>query len=306
MSVRTRSRGVAGCLALVVAVTIAGCEANVPRDAADEPASVASNAPSPSPSVVPATPTPSPEPTPTDNPFVTERPAWLGKRVLPPGIDGFGEIRPTPRILRNRRFATIDLFPPPKTRRFRATIGPIPPDVVKRSSWRPRCPVSLEELSYVKMPFWGFDRNRHMGELIVNASEAEEVVEAFRVLYRARFPIEEMRVVTRKEVDEWETKPTGDVNVTSSFECREAAQSSHWSQHAYGLALDINPFHNPYLRGPLVAPELASAYTDRSWVRPGMIVEGDAVTRAFDAAGWQWGGRWNTLKDWMHFSLTGR
>lgn len=155
------------------------------------------------------------------------------------------------------------------------------------------------------MPFWGFDREIHPGEMIVNASVADEVVRAFRELYRIRFPIEEMRVVTGKEIEEWRTKPTGDVNVTSSFECRDAAETTHWSQHAYGLAIDINPFHNPYLRGELVAPELASAYVDRTWPRPGMIFESDRVTAAFDAIGWGWGGRWSSLKDWMHFSQNG-
>jgi hypothetical protein len=36
-----------------------------------------------------------------------------------------------------------------------------------------------------------------------------------------------------------------------------------------------------------------------------MVLEGDIVTQAFDAIGWSWGGRWNTLKDYMHFSRYG-
>ena len=263
----------------------------------------------PSPRVAPtevaeATPTPTPTDEP-DNRWVTERPKWLGKRILPLRPGGFGEVQPTPPILRNRRFATIDFLPPPKTPGFDAAIGPVPDRVAARSSWRPECPVALSELAYIRMPFWGFDRERHTGEMIVNASVAEPVATAFRALYRARFAIEEMRVVTAKEIAEWETKPTGDVNVTSSFECRDAAESSYWSQHAYGLAIDINPFHNPYIRGDLVAPELASAYLDRDWRRPGMIFEGDGVTAAFAALGWGWGGRWSSLKDWMHFSRDG-
>lgn len=286
-------------LVLLLFVTIGGCQDSgspgaghplkTPEDTAAEPSPIS---------------TPEAKATP-DNRWVTERPSWLGKRVLPLRPDGFGEVQPTPKVLRNRRFATIDLLPPPRSKRFRATITGVPPSVEKRSSWEPGCPVGLDELAYVTMPFWGFDRQLHMGEMIVNESVAEQVVNAFEVLHEARFAIEEMRVVTREEVDSWHTAPTGDVNVTSSFECREAAQSSHWSQHAYGLAIDINPFHNPYVRGDLVAPELASAYVDRSWRRPGMIFEGDRVTRAFDAIGWGWGGRWTSLKDWMHFSQEG-
>jgi hypothetical protein len=249
------------------------------------------------------TPTPAVKP---DNPWVTQRPKWLGKRVLPLGEGGFGEVRPTPRILRNRRFATIDFLPRPRGRRFTSSIGPVPRKVVARSSWAPECPVTLEDLTYIRMSFWGFDRNLHTGEMIVNASVAESVVGTFRELFRIRYPIEEMRVVTAKEIANWEKKPTGDVNVTSSFECRDAAEATHWSQHAYGLAIDINPFHNPYRKGDLVVPELAGAYLNRHRHRPGMIQPKDAVTRAFADIGWGWGGNWATLDDWQHFSANGR
>ena len=125
----------------------------------------------------------------------------------------------------------------------------------------------------------------------------------FRTLYDSRFPIEEMRVIRAEEID---APPTGDGNTTSAFVCRPVSGSTSWSMHAYGLAIDINPFHNPYLRGDVVLPELASAYTDRTDVRPGMIEPGDAVVEAFAAIGWQWGGDWTSLKDWMHFSANGR
>jgi len=56
---------------------------------------------------------------------------------------------------------------------------------------------------------------------------------------------------------------------------------------------------------PLTAAELASAYVDRENTRPGMIIEDDVVTEAFADIGWGWGGNWSSLKDWMHFSLSG-
>jgi hypothetical protein len=152
------------------------------------------------------------------------------------------------------------------------------------------------------MTFWGFDHLRHTGEMIVNSSVASDVVAAFKKLYQARFPMEEMRVTTLKEQ---RAAPTGDTDNTSSFECRPVTLGTSWSQHSYGLAIDINPFQNPYVRGDLVAPELARAYRNRSWRRPGMIFPGDIVTTAFAELGWGWGGEWHSLKDWMHFSQNG-
>lgn len=288
----------------VVAALLCLCLAAACTEQAPDPGP-AGAASSPTPETSP-TEEPSPEPSRKErNRWVIARPAWLGRRVLPPGPSGFGEVRPTPPILRNRRFATIDLFPPPPPRSgFLVDNHPVPPAVLRRSTWRPECPVQPDDLRYLVMSFWGFDRERHFGEMIVHESVADDVISVFRRLFKARYPIEEMRVVTLREQRRWKTHPTGDTNVTSSLECREATLGSSWSEHAYGLAIDINPFHNPYVRGSLVAPELASAYVTRD-DRPGIIVEGDAVVRAFDAIGWGWGGRWSGFKDYMHFSQSG-
>jgi hypothetical protein len=225
--------------------------------------------------------------------------------VLAEGPEGFGIASRTPPILRNRRFATIDTLPEPESKRFVAQVGAVPREVLERSTWRPRCPVAANDLAYITMTYWGFDRLHHTGEMIVHESVTEDVVSVFQALHEARFPIEEMRVATLQEQRRWTHRSTGDTNLTSGLECRRSTLGSSWSEHAYGLAIDINPFHNPYVRGDLVAPELARAYADRSWKRPGMIFEGDVVTRAFDRIGWGWGGRWSSLKDWMHFSASG-
>ncbi|MDP8970585.1 MAG: M15 family metallopeptidase [Actinomycetota bacterium] len=231
------------------------------------------------------------------------RPPWLGTRVLPRRPDGFGQVQPTPPELRDRRLPSPDLLPPPVGDRYAATIQAVPGEVVARSTWSPACPVALEDLRYLTVTFWGFDQRRHTGELLVHASVAEDVVGVFRRLHEARFPIEEMRVVSPIEL---QAPPTGDGNNTTAFVCRPVTAGSSWSQHAHGLAVDVNPFLNPYVKRDLVVPELASAYADRSWQRPGMVVAGGEVTVAFAAIGWRWGGNWHSAKDWMHFSRDGR
>ncbi|MDP8960336.1 MAG: M15 family metallopeptidase [Actinomycetota bacterium] len=231
------------------------------------------------------------------------RPTWLGTRILPRRADGFGEVRPTPPELRDRRLPSPDLLPAPHGDEFVADVQAVPQEVVRRSTWSPRCPVALQDLRYLTLTFWGFDERPHTGELLVHTSVAEDVVGVFRRLYAARFPIEEMRVVSAGEL----TAPaTGDGNNTTSYVCRPITGGSSWSEHAYGLAIDINPFHNPYLRGDLVVPELASAYTNRNWQRPGMVRPGDEATKSFAEIGWSWGGNWRRPKDWMHFSRKGR
>ena len=231
------------------------------------------------------------------------KPPWLGTRVLPKGPGGFGMVSPTPRVLRDRRFITTDLLPLPARRGFASAIQEVPRGVAARSTWSGVCPVGLRDLRYATVTFWGFDNRRHTGELLVHRGVARDVVRVFARLYRARFPIEEMRVVSPPELV---APPTGDGNNTTAFVCRPSRGSTSWSQHAYGRAVDINPFHNPYVKGELVLPELASAYTRRDRRRPGMVLPDGPVVAAFDDIGWGWGGNWSGLTDWMHFSLNGR
>jgi D-alanyl-D-alanine carboxypeptidase len=228
----------------------------------------------------------------------------LGARPLPLRPDGYGKVLPTPPQLRRRALATVDRLPPPRDGRFSSAIAPVSPAIRGRmgTSWSPRCPVGLADLRYLTVSFHGFDGKAHTGELVVHQRVARQVVGVFARLYRARFPIEEMRLVTTADLD---AHPTGDGNNTAAFVCRAARQQTRWSAHAYGLAVDVNPFQNPFHRRDLVLPERASAYLDRGWARPGMIRPGDVVTKAFAAVGWAWGGDWRSPTDPMHFSATG-
>jgi hypothetical protein len=244
---------------------------------------------------------PQPLPTSTTRPPVVWR---VGARPLPLRPDGFGKVLPTPAVLRDRRLPTLDRLPPPPGGRFRSSVRPISAAVRARmgTTWKPGCPVGLADLRYVTVSFRGFDGRAHTGELVVHRRVAAGVVSVFARLWRARFPIEEMRLVTGADL---EARPTGDGNNTAAFVCRAARRQTRWSAHAYGLAIDVDPFQNPYHRGDLVLPELASAYLDRGDRRQGMIHPGDVVTTAFAAIGWTWGGTWRSPKDLMHFSATG-
>lgn len=272
-----------------------------------------SASPSPGPSLTPAssassTPT-APDPagqepaTATPSPG-TVPPAWLGTRVLPVDEQGYGVRRPTPPELRVRRFTLPSDVPGPAGDAFWSHVETVPGVVLDRSTWEAGCPVGAEDLAWVRLRFWGFDDRPHLGELLVHRSVAEDVVAVFRRLFEVRFPIEEMRITRRDELD---APPTGDGNNTGAFVCRpKAGQTSGFSEHAYGLAVDLDPFQNPYQRGSLVLPELASSYLRRDHLRPGMITADGPVVRAFADIGWAWGGAWRTLKDYQHFSLRGR
>lgn len=166
-------------------------------------------------------------------------------------------------------------------------------------SWKENSPVKLEELSYINVTYWGFDDVEHVGEMIVHEKLAQEVVDIFRELYVAKFPIEKMNLID--EYDANDDLSMADNN-TSAFCSREiTGKKGVFSEHSYGIAIDINPIQNPYIKGETILPVEGTSYLDRENTRKGMIIKGDQCYNAFKSRGWTWGGEWNTLKDYQHF-----
>lgn len=231
------------------------------------------------------------------------RPEWLGKVPLETNSQGEIDPRETPPRLLNRAFPSHDTLPPPVSTQFESSVTAFAGEPLTRSSHYSECPVQPQDLRYLTLTFWGFDGRAHTGEMVVHADVAADVVSVFAKLFDAKFPIEEMRIAT---TNDFTKPPTGDANNTSGYECRKVTGGQRWSDHALGTAIDVNPFHNPYVRGGVVLPELAEAYLDRTNRSTGMISPNDVVVEAFRDIGWGWGGNWNSLKDWQHFSLSGR
>jgi hypothetical protein len=167
--------------------------------------------------------------------------------------------------------------------------------------------VPIGDLRALTIDYWGFDGEEHTGPLVVHETVADDVLWVFRRLFRARFPIDEIALPRkyrpRRPADYFST-----TNVTAAFNCRPVTDNPHaLSQHSYGWAIDINPLQNPYVRGDgSVLRRAAKPYRDRSLGRPGMVLPGDVVVQSFARIGWEWGGNWTSIKDYMHFSLTGR
>ena len=169
-------------------------------------------------------------------------------------------------------------------------------------SWRAGCPVGPAQLRLLRLSYWGFDGKERVGSLVVRDRVARSVVDVFRRLHGARFPIRRLR-----KVDAYRGSDDASMAAdnTSGFNCRFVSGTRRWSQHAYGEAIDVNPVENPYVQGARVRPPSGRAFRDRDRLRPGMAVSGGVLVRAFAAAGWQWGGRWTGSPDYQHFSTTG-
>jgi hypothetical protein len=174
------------------------------------------------------------------------------------------------------------------------------------SSWHEGCPVGLSDLRSLRIGYWGFDGQPHVGKMVVAASAVSAVHEAFRTLYAARFPIRRMHLVDDSGASDYDSI---DADNTSAFNCRPVTGGTQFSEHAYGRAIDINPIENPYVYPDGKTVHKASRpYQDRSDHRRGMAFRGGVLVQAFAGAGWSWGGLWRPPSgtDYQHFSSTGR
>ena len=145
-------------------------------------------------------------------------------------------------------------------------------------------------MRYLQLGYWGFDGVAHVGELIVHQDVVPAIRQVFEALWLARFPIRSMRLIDDYGGDDFTSI---EADNTSAFNCRFVEGTSRWSNHATGTAIDINPLENPYVSGGTTAHPGSEPYIDRV-PGPGVILEGGPVTVAFDAVGWEWGGRWVT------------
>ena len=159
------------------------------------------------------------------------------------------------------------------------------------------------DLNLVEVTYFDFNGETKTGELIVHVEHSQAILTVFETLFDSEYAVESIIPIGDLPED---AEDQAGYNNTSAFNCRVVEGTSRWSQHAFGLAVDLNPLQNPFVSSREIWPEGSEMYVDRSLDEPAMIKEGDAVTTAFDSIGWHWGGRWRSLKDYQHFSSTGR
>jgi D-alanyl-D-alanine carboxypeptidase len=167
------------------------------------------------------------------------------------------------------------------------------------STWRPGCPIDPQQLRRVEVGFVGFDGRNHRAPLIVNEDVAPDVVVIFKRLVELRYPIEKIR--TADSYPGADDELSMEDNNTSAFNCRDIPGTGHWSLHAYGRAIDLNPLLNPEIDRGAIQPKTAAPFLERSRTDPGILHAGDAAVRVFTDRGWRWGGDWRSPVDYQHF-----
>ena len=169
-------------------------------------------------------------------------------------------------------------------------------------SYKEDCTIPYEDLRYVRVLYTNFNGGTSTGEIICNQAIAQDLVEIFYELYQAEYQIESIRLIDEYNADDLLSMED---NNTSCFNYRTVEGSTKLSKHALGLAIDVNPFFNPYVTydngKEKVSPAGSEAYADRSKPFAYKIDENDLCYKLFTEHGFIWGGHWNSCKDYQHF-----
>jgi len=159
-------------------------------------------------------------------------------------------------------------------------------------------PFGYDYLTYLTVTHVNFYGESVLGHLIVAADIGDEVLDIFREIYEGGFPIHSIQLIDYFDASDYLSMAA---NNSHAFNFRYIAGTTTISRHGFGIAIDINPIQNPYIRGDTIWPAAGVDYVDRTNVRPGMIIPGDVVYTAFISRGWTWGGYWTRPRDYHHF-----
>ena len=180
---------------------------------------------------------------------------------------------------------------------FHAEIQPVSRETLG-ATYHDGCPVPAQNLRLLRLDFFDERGLIQKGELIVHEEVSKEVVEIFQSLFKAKFPIAKMQLISDFNASD---EASMAANNTSAFNCRFIAGTRKYSKHSYGKAIDINPLWNPCVMKEDVSPKNAIAFVARGQAKSGMIKRDDSVVKLFAKYGWKWGGAWKSLKDYQHF-----
>lgn len=155
----------------------------------------------------------------------------------------------------------------------------------------------LSHLALIDVEYVGNDARLHRGQVVVHEDAADDIASVFAALATARFPIEKAIPIAAYG---WDDDASMADNNTSAFNYRHIVGTERLSNHSFGLAIDINPRLNPYMRADGTVMPAGATY-DPSVAG---TVSG-AVAELFLERGWEWGGHWTDRKDWQHFERPG-
>lgn len=148
-----------------------------------------------------------------------------------------------------------------------------------------------KDISKVQVNYIGFDGKEKTGIIEVHKLVSAEVKQIFDEIKENGFPIEKIEPIEKYNYSDEQSVRA---NNTSAYNFRFVGGTTKLSDHAIGLAIDINPYQNPW-----VHPS-ALNLTKYNESLKGTILKGSKIVEIFEKHGWTWGGHWRN-PDYQHF-----
>jgi len=165
----------------------------------------------------------------------------------------------------------------------------------------PKCPKSIRKRQkLIRLKYYSFDGRVHQGQMVLDKDLVRDVKKVFDVALKEKFPVKSVIPISDmrfRKNGRWDDDLSMAAGNSSSFNYREITGGGRLSNHAYGRAVDLNTFQNPYIKGKISLPSGAK-YDPTA---PGTFTADNPIVKTFISLGWAWGGNWKSPTDYQHF-----
>lgn len=163
----------------------------------------------------------------------------------------------------------------------------------------------LESLELIEVGYFGFDNNKHSGQIVMHKDVADDVRQFFKTAFDIKFPIKSVVPICVNKYHFDDEASCADNN-TAGYNYRLIAGTNKISKHASGLAFDVNPVQNMFIKYDADQNEIFrfppnTIYDESS---PGTLTNDHPLVILMKNLGWEWGGDWTKESgrtDYQHF-----
>jgi peptidoglycan LD-endopeptidase CwlK len=153
----------------------------------------------------------------------------------------------------------------------------------------------IDSLCLINVKYYSFDNKIHKGQLVVHKAVKDDVIEIFNLILKIKFRVAKVIPIVKYS---WSDDASMADNNTSAFCYRFIAGTNRFSNHAFGKAVDINPFNNPVVYPSGRISPKGAKYKPGT---PGTFSKDHPIVKAFLEKGWRWGGDFKSMADNHHF-----
>lgn len=152
----------------------------------------------------------------------------------------------------------------------------------------------IETICLLNVSYYSIDKKLHRGQLLVAKEVKGDIEQVFELILKDKFLVNKCIPIVKYN---WSDSASMADNNSSAFCYRTIAGTDRLSNHALGRAVDINPMFNPVIEKSGITPT-GGEYNPS---KPGTLHAQSAINIKFKELGWNWGGDFNSYKDYHHF-----